>query len=337
MIQVNRVKRIAVAAAFGGGSVGAAGMLFYGLILGQALIARRTIPIAMRPAPRPDGQYGVGYTGPPLRLAVLGDSAAAGFGVALPSETVGAVIASQLAVRLRRPVQLKVLAVVGAQSAGLAPQVESALEWQPDVAFICIGGNDVTGRVAVRIAVRHLCDAVRALRETRCEVVVGTCPDLGTIRPIQPPLRWLTRHWSRQLAAAQTIGVVEAGGWSVSLGDLLGPAFYRDPEQMFSHDRFHPSAAGYVKAAAVILPTVISALSDRELSPTLGAGEGVRTLPQAAVEAAHSAGTEVSGASVDGHEHGPAGRWAQLRRRVWWPRQTMRAAVSGTLSSAEVT
>jgi len=332
-----RVKRIARAAALSSGGVGAAGVLFYGLLLGQALAARRIIPIAMAPAPRADGTYGANYTGEPLRLVVLGDSAAAGFGVALPSETVGAVIASVLAERLRRPVRLKVLAVVGAQSAGLAPQVEAALEWEPNAAFICIGGNDVTGRVNVRVAVGYLADAVRTLRGAGCEVVVGTCPDLGTIRPIQPPLRWVTRHWSRQMAAAQTIGVVEAGGRTVSLGDLIGPAFYRDPQQMFSYDQFHPSAAGYAAAAAVILPTLLDAITEKGASPALRAGEGVRTLPQAAVEAAHSAGTEVTGASVDGHEHGPAGRWAQLRRRVWWPRQTVRSAAAGTLSTVEVT
>jgi len=335
------VKRIARAAAFSSGGVGAAGVLFYGLLLGQALAARRTIPVAMAPPPRPDGTYGASFAGEPIRLVVLGDSAAAGFGVALPRETVGAVLASGLAERLRRPVQLRVFAVVGAQSIGLAPQVEAALEWGPDAAFICIGGNDVTGRISTRVAVGYLAAAVRALRETGCEVVVGTCPDLGTIRPIQPPLRWLTRHWSRQMAAAQTIGVVEAGGRTVSLGDLLGPAFYRDPEQMFSHDQFHPSAAGYAQAAAVILPTMLNALAEPEISPTLRAGEGVRTLPQAAVEAAHSAGTEVSAASVDGHEHGPAGRWAQLRRRVWWPRQAVRSAapgsVAGPLAAVEVT
>jgi lysophospholipase L1-like esterase len=337
MTRGTRVKRIARAAAFSSGGVGAAGVLVYGLLLGQALAARRTIPVAMAPAPRPDGTYGAGYAGEPLRLVVLGDSAAAGYGVALPRETVGAVIAAALSERLRRPVRLKVLAVVGAQSIGLVPQVETALEWAPDAAFICIGGNDVTGRVNVRIAVGYLAGVVLALRDAGCEVVVGTCPDLGTIRPIQQPLRWLTRLWSRQMAAAQTIGVVEAGGRAVSLGDLLGPAFYRDPEQMFSYDQFHPSAAGYAQAAAVILPTLLDAITEKEVSPTLAAGEGVRTLPQAAVEAAHSAGTEVTAASVDGHEHGPAGRWAQLRRRVWWPRQTVRSAVAGTLSTVEVT
>ena len=46
--------------------------------------------------------------------------------------------------------------------------------------------------------------------------------------------------------------------------------------------------------------------------------EGVRSLPQAAHEAVRAAGTEVSAARVDGHERGPAGRWAQLRRHPWF-------------------
>jgi hypothetical protein len=50
---------------------------------------------------------------------------------------------------------------------------------------------------------------------------------------------------------------------------------------------------------------------------TLGRGEGVRSLPQAAVEAVDRPGTEVSGVRVGGIEVGPTGRWAQLRRRVW--------------------
>src|ERR1041384_5236705 len=104
MTRGTRVKRIARAAALGTGGVGAAGVLIYGLLLGQALAARRIIPVAMAPAPRPDGTYGASYPGEPLRLVVLGDSAAAGYGVALPSETLGAVIASALAERLRRPV-----------------------------------------------------------------------------------------------------------------------------------------------------------------------------------------------------------------------------------------
>ena len=115
-------------------------------------------------------------------------------------------------------------------------------------------------------------------------MVVGTCPDLGAIQPIQPPLRWLARRWSRQLAAAQTVAVVEAGGWTVSLGDLLGPRFAAEPTRMFAADRFHPSAEGYAVAAAAMLPTVLRGARRRRrvAAGPLTAGEGVRSLPQAA-------------------------------------------------------
>jgi hypothetical protein len=151
-------------------------------------------------------------------------------------------------------------------------------------------------------------------------VVVGTCPDLGAIQPIKPPLRWLARRWSRQLAAAQTVAVVEAGGRTVSMGDLLGPAFEANPARMFSSDRFHPSAEGYARAAAVVMPTLLAALGEDDRTAVTGP-EGVRSLPQAAHEAVRAAGTEVSGARVDGRDRGPAGRWAELRRHPWFGEQ----------------
>ena len=114
---------------------------------------------------------------------------------------------------------------------------------------------------------RHLADAVRRLTAAGCEVVVGTCPDLGTIRPIAQPLRPFARRWSRQMAAAQTVAVVEAGGRTVSLGSVLGPAFASD-RSMFSVDEFHPSAVGYAQAAAVLLPSVADAVGVWPAAPT---------------------------------------------------------------------
>jgi len=207
--------------------------------------------------------------------------------------------------------------VVGAVFAGLPYQVDAALEYDPEVAVIIIGGNDVTHISARPSAVRHLGDAVRRLRAAGCKVVVGTCPDVGAIQPIKPPLRWLARTWSRQLAAAQTVAVVEAGGRSVSMVDLLGPAFAADPGRMFGSDRFHPSVEGYARAAAVMMPTLMAMLGEDDRAPVLGT-DGVRALPEAAQEAVRSAGTEVSAAQVNGHESGPAGRWAQLRRHPWF-------------------
>lgn len=312
-----RITRLALAGVFGGAGAGVAGGLVAGLLMGEARLARRTIPKAEAPPPRADGRYGTEHAGEPLRMVVLGDSTAAGLGVDRPRDTPAALLASGLVERLHRSVLVRNFAVSGSTSAGLVPQLELAIAWRPEVAVILVGANDVTHRERVQASVGYLGDAVRGLRAAGCEVVVGTCPDLGAIRPIQPPLRWLARRWSRQLAAAQTIAVVEAGGTTVSLTDLVSPTFYASPALMFSADRFHPSAYGYAAATGAMLPTLVTAAQLASGQVTVEpAGEGVRSLAQAAVEAANQAGTEVTGARVAGRERGPAGRWAQLRHRV---------------------
>jgi lysophospholipase L1-like esterase len=316
---VANARRVAAAAAYGGGGLGLAGVAAYGLLLGQAKLARRAIPRALKRPPVCDGMYGTDQPGRPLTLAILGDSSAAGYGVDMPRDTPGALLATGLAEVAGQPVRVVCRAVVGARSAGLAVQVDAVLRERPDVTVVMVGGNDVTQRVRPQDAVRSLDQQVRRLRAAGGEVVVGTCPDLGTIRPIQPPLRWVARRASRTLAAAQTIAVVEAGGRSVSLGDLLGPEFLASPHEMFSADRFHPSAEGYSAAAAALLPSVAAALGvwdPAEDAPSRSRGEGVLPLPQAAVEAADAAGTEVSATALGGRDRGTLGRWAQLRHRI---------------------
>jgi lysophospholipase L1-like esterase len=316
-------RRIKLAGQILGGVTGTlAGVtaLSAGLLLRQAADARRIIPMAEAPPPRGDGVYGAKFGGKPLNMVILGDSSAAGYGVHRPRETPGALLATGVSRRLHRPVRLYRLAVVGSMSAGLPYQVDAALEYDPEVAVILIGANDVTHISARAAAVRHLGDAVRRLRAAGCKVVVGTCPDVGAIQPIKPPLRWLARKWSRELAAAQTVAVVEAGGRTVSLGNLLGPMFEADPARMFSSDHFHPSAEGYARAAAVVMPTLMAALGEDDRAAVTGA-DGVRSLEDAAQEAVRAAGTEVSATAVDGREHGPAGRWAQLRRHPWFGEQ----------------
>lgn len=314
---MKRVRQAAKLAALGGGSVAFAGAAATGIVVGQLMHARHTIPKAEGPPPRCDGRYGPRRGGRPVRLAVLGDSSGAGYGVHHARETPGALLGAGLADQLGRPVLVRCLAVVGARSSTLAPQVEAAVEMRPHVAVVLIGANDVTHRVPPGVAVPYLVAAVHELRAAGACVVVGTCPDLSTIQQIQPPLRWVARRWSRQMAAAQTVAVVEAGGATVSLGDLLGPLFAADPLRMFASDRFHPSAEGYAAAATALLPTVVAALgAETQPSAPLSEGEGVRSLPQAAVEAVAHAGTELSAATVAGRERGPAGRWVELRNRV---------------------
>ncbi|SEK38459.1 Lysophospholipase L1 [Nonomuraea pusilla] len=307
-------RRIATAAALGGGGLTALGATAYGLLIAEGLLARKAIG---RPhgldGPHSDGVYG-DFDGPPIRMTMLGDSTSVGLGMTEASRTPAVMIAGGLSAVAERPVQLTVVGKSGAPSAELGEQVDRVLETKPDIAVIFVGANDIITQTPPGVAVRHLTKAVRRLREVGAEVVVGTCPDLGTVRPIAQPLRWVTRRWSRQLAAAQTVAVVDAGGRTVAFADLLGPEFETNPTEMFGPDRFHPSDRGYAQAAYAVLPSVCAALGLWP-EPRPEHGEGLQPIYLAAATAAEEPGTEVSATRVDGRATGPHGKWAALFRR----------------------
>ncbi|MEV6210911.1 SGNH/GDSL hydrolase family protein [Kitasatospora sp. NPDC051914] len=317
-------RRIATAAAYGGGGIGLLGVGLAGLLLTESRLAVRAIGLLDGDPPRADGVYGDAFTDagtiaaasddPPLVLAFLGDSTAAGLGVHRGRETPGALLASGLASVAERRVRLVNVAKSGARSADLVDQAALALPHRPSLAVIMIGANDVTRHSPAAQCVRQLGDAVRILRSTGCEVVVGTCPDLGTIKPVRPPLRWVARRLSRQLAAAQTIAVVEAGGRTVSLGSLLGPEFAARPE-MFAADRYHPSAQGYATAAMAMLPSLCAVLDlwpQEEDTAAEPPAQAVLPVEVAAAAAAGRSGTEVAAAGPEA----AARRWALLRHRL---------------------
>jgi lysophospholipase L1-like esterase len=316
-------RRIATAAAYGGGGVGVLGGAAAGLLLTEAEWARRRLGGRRTDDPPPaDGLYGASFAaapGPPWRLAMLGDSTAVGHGVHRAGQTPGALLAQGLSAASERPVELHCVALTGARSADLERQVSLLLTEPgrapvPDVCVIIIGANDITGRVSPARSVKYLSEAVARLRTAGCEVIVGTCPDLGSVEPVAPPLRWVARRLCRQLAAAQTIAVVELGGRTVSLGTLLGPEFAANPRELFGPDRYHPSAEGYATAAMAILPTLCDALGVWPAEEPAEARRRARVLPvaDAAARAAEEAGTEVSGLAGAGRRRGP---WARLSRR----------------------
>jgi lysophospholipase L1-like esterase len=314
-------KRLAQAAAFGGGGLGLIGATLYGVLTAEAEYAKRVIgPMRYYPTPG-SGLYGR-YPGHPITFAMLGDSSAAGYGTDSPDETPGVMLASGLTDLAERPVRLVDVSKTGAKSSDLAQQVDAALQAGPHVAVILIGANDVKAQMSPSVSVRLLSAAVRRLRAANCEVVVGTCPDLGVVPTMMPPLRQFARAWSHRLAAAQTIAVVEAGGRTVSLGSLLGPTFKADP-LMWGRDNFHPSAIGYAAASAALLPSVAAAMgvgAESFVHPESFRGEKILPIADAAVQAARTAGTEVVATEVAGRSRGPRGRWAELRHRRRHPK-----------------
>ena len=262
-------KTLAVAgvlASAGGALVGARNFL-----TGQAEQARSLIPKSWDIPPRADGLYLPGGgpvrpwergTGVEAQLMVFGDSTATGYGCRDADDVPGVLLARGVAEHLGGAVRLSTKAIVGATSKGLASQVEAMLVAgpPPDAAVIMIGANDVTTLNGIGASARRLGAAVHRLRSAGAAVVVGTCPDLGVITAIPQPLRWTARSIGLRLARAQAAEVYGAGGVAVPLADRLAPHFETDPQRLFAHDGYHPSAVGYALAAGELLPALCRAL-----------------------------------------------------------------------------
>jgi lysophospholipase L1-like esterase len=259
---------VAVTAGVAGALGAAAGIGVRHLLQRQAAAARAIIgkPLG-EVAPDADRRYKKRY-GDPIQLLVLGDSIAAGLGAEDGRGTLGARLAKKVAKATHRSVDLTTGARVGSESSQVMAQVEALPSaYRADVAVVVVGGNDVIHRVPVAESVTHLTEVVERLRGLGTAVVVGTCPDLGALRAVANPLRALGSRISRQLAAAQAEAALSAGAHVVDLATVVGPFFITNPEEMFSLDRFHPSALGYKRTAEALLPSVLAALGVADTVP----------------------------------------------------------------------
>lgn len=290
-------------------AVGTAGVYrgTYELLAQQAKIARRIIPKSWDRPFGSDGLYrpGAAIAEPwrpgmtcDVHMMIFGDSLAAGLGAADAGQVPGVLLARGLAEESGLNIRLSTKAIVGATSKGLAGQIDAVhvTGGKPDISVILIGGNDITARNSIGPSARRVGEAVSALRESGSCVVVGTCPDLGIVKPVPQPLRTVMAALSRRLSAAQAVQVRKAGGTPVFLAGALAPEFRDRADTLFSHDRFHPNSDGYELMAGLLLPAVCVSLGvwdevpESEL-PT-GAGEAADSI--AAAEDAAIDATELA-------------------------------------------
>jgi len=244
-----------IASAAAGAAIGAAAAA--AALLGvQASQTKNRIGPRTTVPPYHDGRYGTGH-GTSIRIAVLGDSAAAGLGAVDANDTMGAIIANGVNKATNRPVVLINHAVVGAQTKDLDAQINRALTAPPHVAVIMVGANDLTHLVPQPISERRLFHAIKRLKDHDVAVVMATCPDLGAIKPFPNPLRQVMRKSSKSLADRQVAASTKAGATAVPLGAILGPQFDAWPDVFFAEDQFHPSSEGYRAAAELLLPAVL--------------------------------------------------------------------------------
>jgi len=136
--RASRARKIATVAAYGGGGLGAIGALggaaLFGVLLGESKLARRRIPVAEAAPPVSHdttwAAAGVRVSRTPIRIAMLGDSTAAGYGVHRDRDTPAAQLAISISDEARRPVHVTNVAAVGAD--GIA---------SPSSSFVAASGS----------------------------------------------------------------------------------------------------------------------------------------------------------------------------------------------------
>ena len=82
MSKAGAARKLAAASAFGGVGLSAVGASLYGVLRVEAAVAKRVIGPRASDQPDASGLYGRDLTGTPIRLSLLGDSAAVGYGMA---------------------------------------------------------------------------------------------------------------------------------------------------------------------------------------------------------------------------------------------------------------
>lgn len=198
-----------------------------------------------------------GGTGAPVRLAVLGDSTAAGVGSPGVATSLPVLVAERVAAQLGRPVEVVGRGVSGARTSDVtlrqAPRLERGAF---DVVLVVIGSNDATHATPWWELDEQTTAMARAVRSAAgAPVILGGVPEFTTVPALAQPLRWVVGRYAAVVRAAQRR---VDGVTFVDIAAEASPRFLGVPESM-SSDGFHPSPVGYGFWADALAPAVTHA------------------------------------------------------------------------------
>jgi lysophospholipase L1-like esterase len=210
---------------------------------------------------------GVAGQGRTLRLLLLGDSSAAGVGVADQSEALAGRVVGLLAADHR--VHWRLEASTGDRLDDLLRRVEHLPLQGFDAVVVAIGVNDATGRTSTAAWRRGLRRLLSLLGERCGEPFVLLCaiPPMQAFPALPRPLAgWLGMAAARLNAASHAL--LE----DAPRACLVRFEFEPDPQWM-CEDGFHPSAAGYRRWAEAVAAALRERLAAASPSPGHARGE----------------------------------------------------------------
>ena len=219
------------------------------VLIAQAMRVRRTaqsLPEAAGP------REGVTGSGPPLRLAIIGDSSAAGVGVADQSQALTGNVTTLLAAQFT--IHWHLDALIGATTRSTLARLSDARPQPLDVVITALGVNDVTRLIPAARWVRQqaaLFDRIQTLYHPRQIYVTGMAP-LGHFPLLPDPLRWtLGRHADRLERHRKPMIAARPDCTLVPFDLPLDPA-------LMATDGFHPGPTIYAHWAKEMASRIIS-------------------------------------------------------------------------------
>jgi len=200
--------------------------------------------------------------GPPIEIAVLGDSLALGTGASDSSRGFAFDLYRRLAIT-HPGSEITNYAIGGSTAADvLRLQVARLHERHADVVIVCVGGNDVARGVDPESFARSYDALLAAVRRTvpQARVIAVGVPDVS-VSPLFADHADLIRRLASEDDRGARAAAAKHGAAYVDLFAVTNRL--HDPAVFLSADRFHPSDSGHETIASAALPVVLRALARR--------------------------------------------------------------------------
>ena len=220
-------------------------LLLSPVLVAQALATRARLPRLPEAAGQREGETG---RGPLLRLLMLGDSSAAGVGVAQQQQALAGHLPAALARQAGVRVRWRLVARSGINSAQCLALLEDSGPVEADVAVVVLGVNDVVDQVPSRRAVAARETIANRLRNAHgvAHVVFAPLPPVHRFPGLPQPLRWVAGADARRHNAA-------LADWAASRDDVSHvPIEMTLGIETMAEDGFHPGAPVYRHTADAI-------------------------------------------------------------------------------------
>lgn len=206
------------------------------LLLIQGLYVKRTTIRLPEAGGTRSGETGAGS---PLRLLILGDSAAAGVGTSLQQDALSGHLASRLSLKFR--LTWRLWAETGRTSRQCLDLLEQQHSEPFDVVLISLGVNDVTSLLSRGrwLALQNLLANQLMEKFKARHVIFTSLPPMQHFPALPQPLRWVLGLRAKQFNRGLKAMVEKRPGCRLLVFDLPMQA------EFIAIDGFHPSATTY--------------------------------------------------------------------------------------------